>query len=303
MKVSEVFHGLNEMPRPIGKPCDEVVGLAAVGIEIELENMQLSSIPEGARNYWNLIEDHSLRSTDGQSVEMVIDGTVSGESIVEALRLAYEAIAPYNVSSRTALHVHLNVADLKVTQVQDLLVLYVTLEEFFDSVGGGIRAFNNFSLGTKYSAGLLRLLGEFYHESPENTRRLLQRQGVGTQYRYAGVNLASLLTLGSLEFRNRCTPVEMRDALLWVNLILSLREYVVAFDGERIPFKALFEMMSGDVVRSMIGEVFHHPSVKEQVKKHIDNVDFYGSMRRAQSVLLYKDAVEINGNILNSLGA
>lgn len=301
MNIWELLHGQRKTQPLYGEASDKIVGTHHVGIEIELEDVIVREFRDDFRQYWRVVEDNSLRSRTGMSAEYVIDGTVSGSDVYNALSIAYDYIHSSNISSRTAMHVHLNVSDLTLNQVKDLIVLFISVEDFFDAVGGGVRGYNNFSLSTKYSYGLLNLISELYSANDSDARRILSRGSLPDEYRYAGINLASIYTLGSLEFRNRCTPESLEDAVTWVNLILSLKEYVVQFE-ERIPFKELFQIMSGDVVRGMIKEVFSSPLVTGEVEKHLGSVNYYESMRRAQSVLASKELETIHKDILKKVG-
>lgn len=281
---------------------DDVVGIQRVGIEIELENVTRLRNDSEFRRHWSVIEDHSLRSTNGSSQEWIIRGTTSGVGIVDALSSAYESIEQNNISPRTALHVHVDMRDLSYTQVQDILVLYVALEGVFDAVGGGVRGYNNFSLDMKRAQRLTRLIGELVcSQSAVEFRQNLNDADAAQNFRYAGLNVASLESLGSLEFRNRCTPATYDEALQWVNLVLSVVEYVIQYNGERLPFMELFQMMSGDAIGSIIKEVFTHHTVAPLVQEASKDINFYEYMRRAQAVINHSNRNDIHNRILRSV--
>lgn len=192
-----------------------------VGIEIEVEGENLPvNIPGWYREY-----DGSLR---GESCEYVVQQPclrTEVSKITNAVTAAYkEADTLIDRSTRTSVHVHINVQEMSMTQVYNFILLFLILEEALVSFCGKSRVNNLFCLRSGAAEGLLTTL-----ESCANPARahLLG----GADVKYAAINVAALGKFGSLEFRSMRGTKDMRLIQKWVRMLLSLKDAALVYSN------------------------------------------------------------------------
>jgi len=183
-----------------------------IGIEVEVENVRHYN--DGDMYCWVLHEDNSLRNNGREFVTTPI----VGEQIPAALQHLFTTILPkgYDFSNRTSVHVHMNVRNLTSAQITSIICLYQCFEKLlFRFVGAG-RFKNIFCvplLQTQISNSLL-------HNLQDGFRNL-------RWYKYSCINLLSIHSFGTIEFRHMHGTDDINKLVSWINLLLCLRLYAV----------------------------------------------------------------------------
>ena len=129
--VRKAHHQKFEEGQP--QPATQMVSpTALIGIEIELENITNFVNLE---YYWSHKDDGSLRNYGAEFVSIPL----RGYQVPYALTYLNKAIHEYNkpdFSTRTSVHIHLNVRDMPEEQIKVLILLYALFERHFFNFAG-----------------------------------------------------------------------------------------------------------------------------------------------------------------------
>ncbi len=226
-----------------------------IGIEIEMEGRNLR--PPSNINDWKPVEDGSLR---GESIEWVLRRPLPRENVASSLTRLFRRLgengATINKSDRTSVHVHLNMQGCTSEHLVNTIMLYYLVEPLmFGLCGAGRDA--NFYCVSNEAAPFLSEVVKSTVESDMN----LQQVGL-SDYRYAALNLASLTTFGSLEFRAMEGCSHPERIANWVERITDLKDIAGGFPG---PYELSQALLSQDVV----GFIRHYfPTLVKQTCAH-----------------------------------
>jgi hypothetical protein len=184
-----------------------------VGIEVEVENV--NSWTES--RIWQPKEDGSLRNKGVEYISKPLPATL----VPQALTNLYNHILPTyrDFSNRTSIHVHLDVTDLTEEQVNYLIFLYVIFENSFYRIVKKERKKNIFCVPIQESS-LIRNLS--FNRIPHF--------GDFRWYKYCGLNVLPVPTLGTVEFRHLHGTDNLHLICNWVGLITKLKDFIVNSD-------------------------------------------------------------------------
>lgn len=214
-----------------------------VGIEVEVEGL-----PEPPYiGMWIREDEGSLHN---HGIEYVTQQPLAGAVIVEALDLLQEYLVSERplLSKDCSLHVHIDVSDLTVEQCVRFINLAFLLEPLLADTYYPDRADNVFCQQYANNASL----------AAQASRRLiawLDRPLMPPvlESRYAGVNVNSCSTLGTVEFRGH-GPTYNKDTILeWVNVLIALKTYAKNLTSTPLREYLLFK---GRRSESIIDDVF-----------------------------------------------
>lgn len=196
-----------------------------VGLEIECEGTKLFNTPF---KYWTCHEDGSLRSYKGSPpVEYVLREPLDPPELMKALNYLdqklKEAGSSVHLSSRTSVHVHINVQKMTLRELYCFILLYMIFEEVLVDWSGPERAGNLFCLRAKDS--------EYYIQMLESVLKDESFRLWKEDFRYSACNVASVPKFGSLEFRSLRGTVDMGLIETWVSVLLHLREKSLTYDN------------------------------------------------------------------------
>jgi len=209
-----------------------------LGIEVEVEGEHLPT----PNKYWRSEHDDSLR---GECREYVLKRPLSLPDARMALSYLdncyHEAGTTVHESVRAGVHVHVNVQKLTVVQLFSFMVVYIILEDILIKYCGEYREGNLFCLRTKDAEFLL------YN---------LERVAKGKEYRYfesdvlrySSMNVCSLWSYGSLEFRAMRGTRDLDVIGDWAEILLNLRNEAIKFDNPA----QVVEMLQRDGAESFL---------------------------------------------------
>ena len=181
-----------------------------VGLEIELENVVLSSLPKST---WNNIEDGSLKNNGREFVTIPIQFKYLE---IELQRL-FSGLKNYETTSRCSIHVHINARDFTLIELKSFIALYVIFEKSLYKYSGD-RIHNNFcSPLIGYPAVVKAFVKAL-------TSGYIEHQW----FKYFGFNLSPIFggeskPLGTIEFRHMKGNHDIPYIVNWINLIVSLK--------------------------------------------------------------------------------
>lgn len=200
-----------------------------VGVEIEVEGTKLPEINSGG---WRTDRDGSLRGL--VSREYVFAKPVPRQEVGKTLQYFGDSLRKYKAevdhnSTRTGVHVHLNMQDKTFKQVITTYCLYSCMEDLFVKFSGEHREGNLFCLRNK-DAG-------FLVDYVKQTVKTQDWTRFGNDIiRYASINLCALPKYGSLEFRSMRGTVDPDLINTWVNMLLKVKDSSLQYnDPSDIP--------------------------------------------------------------------
>ena len=196
-----------------------------IGLEIECEGTKLFNTPF---KWWYAKSDGSLRAVgEEQPVEYVLKQPLDLADLNTALHYLdaqlKNAKSHVMQSTRTSVHVHVNVQDMTLRQLYCYILLYIIFEEILVDWSGEQRAGNLFCLRAKDS--------EFYIRMLEDVLKKSSLQDWREEVRYSSCNVASVTKFGSLEFRSMEGTVNIQRIMTWVELLLFLRDKSLTYDN------------------------------------------------------------------------
>ena len=199
-----------------------------VGIEMEYEGVP----GEVARRIvhvggWVITDDHSLRDGGAEFISAPthisrLQGKVS--KIVDAFEK--ENRRP-SISHRCSTHIHVNVGDLHLRELEAVYFLFLLLEDsLFERLPFDDRKDNLFALKTAfYSHSLesLLMLGDKQVEAYDN---IFLNSGNFRDVKYRGVSLFRTTSIGTVEFRIlpafSLRALKENELFLWARLFLAI---------------------------------------------------------------------------------
>lgn len=203
------------------KKCD-----GEVGLEIECEGTYLFDAPI---SYWRASTDGSLRATgDHPPVEYVLRRPLSRTDIPKALNYLSKKLKEVGSqvadSTRTSVHVHINVQQLTMKQIVQIWCLYVIFEELLVHFSGPDREGNLFCLRAKDAEHAIQNMEQGL--KTENYNDIFSEH-----LRYTSCNTASVSKFGSLEFRSMRGTVDQGLIQLWVDILLLIKDKALEYDN------------------------------------------------------------------------
>lgn len=202
-----------------------------VGIEIEVERVKPNHIT--LYTVWEAKPDGSLRDN---GIEYV-SAPINGAHLHFALNQFFgELPKGYRFSPRTSIHIHLNVLDLTLEQIVGLQLTYSAVEKLLYKFVGHDRDKSNFCV-PYYECGFHRYLGNML-DPEEGLSSLIRWE----QWRYLGLNIASLVKFGTLEFRHLVGTDDKVLICQWINLLFCLKKFALTHDMQTI--KARIEKLN-----------------------------------------------------------
>lgn len=218
---------VNKMPPPLLRRKDDslIDSETLLGVEIEVEGCK-KKLPTRDKDaaYWEMKEDHSLRNN---GMEFAFKEPLFGTDAVNAIRYLFEKAKEYGfqISDRTGIHVHVDMRGMELDKFQNFCILYALTEPaLYRWIGDG-RDRNIHCLPWYAADGDL-----------DTIAAVLREPNMGPTYirqinRYAGLNLNSLATFGTAEFRQLKTTFDYGRMMDWLNIILSIRKAALAWTG------------------------------------------------------------------------
>jgi len=239
-----------------------------IGLEFELEGVNLlaNGYFDGLKGsasgaVWQAKADGSLRNGGREYVLSVPCVIGEVDHLVNGLFDRFKAHgSTIQLSNRCSTHVHYNVGGLKVNQITSIIALWYLFEEPLIKWWGTERLRNHFCLSSKDEEGTVEAWEAFL-----KTGFLPETQGL----KYSALNLLTIYTFGSIEFRAGGGVNNAKKALTWIKFLYSMCEYAkntypspyqIAYDlserGAETIFQAICNQCFGNEDNSFFREVY-----------------------------------------------
>ncbi len=193
-----------------------------VGIEVEVENAGGNQ----PTYLWQSKNDGSLRNGGIEYVSFPMRGENVGIALNHLFNFTMNKDKVF--STRTSIHVHVDVRELTPEEVLKITCLYCAVEPvLYEWVGKG-RASSIFCVPwwkTHYINNVIRNLKtlEEHHGSVQNQTN-----------RYSGLNFDSMMKFGTLEFRHLAGTDDVRRIVTWINILLQLKKAAIAANKDAL---------------------------------------------------------------------
>ena len=212
------------------------------GIEVEVENVPHPEIQAQHTSYWNITSDGSLRNNGVEFVSVPL----SLYQVENALRqLSSSLPKDADFSPRTSVHVHMNVRDLDVGQINNLIILYTLVEDLLFDYAGAER---------KKGVFCIPILDTDY---VKNYTTFIQHPDTVVQYwnKYTALNIAPMAEKGTVEFRHMRGTSDVEYILNWVNLLACLKTYAKEHTMKEI-MSDVYMLNSNSMYASFVTRIF-----------------------------------------------
>lgn len=186
-----------------------------VGIEIEVERCGDAQFPR--LSFWDITKDGSLRGED--AYEFKTHFPLTAYHSLQALDEFFGMVERrrgtkhpelFDFSERTSIHVHVDVRDLTESQIKTAVKMYMIFERSLFDFSGRDRRHNIFCIPVSESAVLGGRQGRTFYAFWE---------------KYCALNLVTLSTFGTMEFRSMAGNDHKELIQSWVLLLASLVDF------------------------------------------------------------------------------
>lgn len=164
--------------------------------------------------YWKLVTDQSIDGTGGEIVSPILMGD-EGARQLELVIAALDTIEGISVNVSCGLHVHLDVADLTVNEIQTTYERYADYESQIDMIMPRSRRGNN----SRWCGSITNVKTRVKNVRTKSKAGLANAAG-----RYYKVNLQSLTRYGTMEFRQHSGTINFDKIINWVSFLMAFVE-------------------------------------------------------------------------------
>jgi len=234
-----------------------------IGIEIELELVTYKSIPAT----FAVTEDHSLKLQGCEFVSIPLEIRYAE---IELTRLFKSFITPPSPSNRCSIHVHLNVRDLTVDELNSLLAFYIIYEKTLFKLSGN-RWKSNYCTPISNNPDMI----------------ITQLKYPFDQWlKYSALNLCPIFggeskKFGTIEFRHMKGTTSVEEILQWCNIISCFKYAAKKFNINTV-IKLLETLNTSSeywgLTRDIFGELaelmINLPNFKEDVESGVSKAKF-----------------------------
>lgn len=264
----------------MNKPLAREVVAGDIGIEFEIEGRKLVTgghldgiMGEVSGSSWQSKEDGSLRG----GREYVLRKPCNIDEVVPLVTGFFDRVSSSSMqiinSNRCSTHVHINVSNCKVNEITSMIALWITFEQALVNWCGLDRQKNHFCLSSNDEQGMVESWRYFLRDGSFPRGRGLK---------YTALNILTLRTFGSLEFRCGAASNEPTQPISWIKFLHYMCDYaktvyanpvMLAYDmSERGPveiFKEICEACGFDTNNSFCEDVMN--SVPDFEQSCLDN--------------------------------
>jgi hypothetical protein len=292
MIINDLFPGTVPYREPSPTNNKKLLYSWPVGLEFEWERVyELPSTFQGRKaNGWVRVRDGSLR--DG-GMEFRSETTNRGRGVLNKIEIMYGWGEQMNWSrsSRTSIHVHLDVRSLTVEELYATLVTYALVEPLLCHFAGKQREHSIFCIPwyrairdaarlgsgwTQYQK-LLKEKDPIYHA--RSILKMFDASAVRS-CKYSALHTEPIRRQGSIEFRHAPVFADKQACITWVNLITALG----VFGMERGHPNNVLEYYSDLTPYEFSRLVFGQEFLKRIHAYNSDLADLWDEMYQVESV-------------------
>lgn len=188
------------------------------GIEVEVEGDNLPKIDP--LSIWKVVKDGSLR---GEAAEYVLRKPLDLKEAVNGIIHLNEMLAdsPLRMSFRTSVHVHVNVLNMRMSQMKRFIITSFLLENLLVAFSGEERIGNRFCLRVVDAEFQLNYIKLLMQETTQLHRI------ANDEAKYAAINLVTIRNYGSVEFRSFQGTTNPEQIKNWIEILNKIYEFAL----------------------------------------------------------------------------
>lgn len=209
--LNETLQSLLDVPRTKARS-------TLFGIEVEMEEPVFTD-DRGYDETWRTTIDGSLR---GDSTEFVLRQPSRKADTIASLIALQKSVPRRADSPRCGVHIHVDFRNNTVAELYRFMAVYFVLENALIALCGEGRKGNLFCLS------LSDAMEQWTRLNDSTSRGEFTRIFSRGERRYSAMNLDSLQTLGSVEFRALRTPRDVTEIADWIALFDTMKQSSIA---------------------------------------------------------------------------
>lgn len=255
--------GMKSAPLKYASSSELVLSRCTTGVEVELEGLAQAALDHSLK-YWSKHEDGSLRHRNGFCKEFITP-PIFGQDLISALREMDNFGNKYDpaLTSRTSVHVHLDVRNVSSNVLLNMIILYLIYEQAFFLQSDINRLHSNFCVPLSKSIQELERFVESIQVAETDPEEF--KMHVANFNKYSAVNIGAIGKFGSLEFRHHPGCYSFTTLLSWINSIQSLKKFALRYKGTVVD---MFDLISEDMEK-FTGAVFNNTPISHLATNEI----------------------------------
>lgn len=241
LKQAALTEELKEEDASWAKTIKMAAPMFLFGMEVEVENVPDPVVICQKQPYWTITTDNSLRDYGYE----FITPPLRADQFEGALKqLNYSLPNNCRFTPRTSVHVHMNVRDLNIEQINSLILIYTVMEGvLFNWVG--TRKDNVFCIpiiDTDYVQNYITFVND-------------PRDMVESWNKYTAFNMLPVCTKGTVEFRHMYGTANVNVLLKWINILSKLKQFAKKYTLMQVK-STILELNSNSQYEMFIDDVF-----------------------------------------------
>lgn len=215
-----------------------------VGIEVEVENV-LRIDPNITLGFWSIHEDGSLRNNGREFKTSAMPLRYTQPALTQLFNGLNDSV---DFSSRTSIHVHLDVRQLTLSQLYGMSFTYGAVENLLFKFASQERRKNIFCVPISESLGLAGV---------NKAKNMVSFLSSIEDYwsKYSAYNLLPIANFGTVEFRQMCGTNNVTKLLIWMDMLSRLKIYAYKFHRTEI-VKQISGLNTNSQYRGFVDGVF-----------------------------------------------
>ena len=187
-----------------------------MGVELELEDVEITGNPDLLYSLWEPHSDNSLRNGS----EFVTARPMSGDTLERAISAFYETPMNFTKGPRTSTHIHINMTNSTSEVLQSMFVLMYTLEAALYSVVEESRKWGGYAMPLCEMSNLrIRNL-----LAPASSQQMITAIApTRNQERYYGFN-TNVRRHGTVEFRYFPGGPSKEELVSWIDFVSLIKK-------------------------------------------------------------------------------
>lgn len=271
--------GIKPLKGAKSKATNELVSQCFVGIEIELENA--GGLARKGYNHWRLEHDGSLRKG---GIELVLTEPKQGKDVIAALDEYEDALKGTRAQGTQycSTHIHMNFLSCTGEDVLKFMFVYLLLEDGLARYCGPNRENNLFCLTVSNAEDQMDVLSDMYRayrDRDDTVVRSVQRHGGQNGLKYSAMNLGALSQYGTIESRLSGALTTKEDALKWINILLSIRQYAINAEGIEDILIQCSALSPLGFAENVLGDMY------PEIQEHFREEEVYDAIDRIQDII------------------
>lgn len=238
------------------------------GIEVEVENV-LGIDPNTTLVWWKVENDGSLRNNGKEFKTVPLPVTYVEPALTQLFRGLNETV---DFSSRTSIHVHIDVRNLTVKQLISMLLIYTTVENLLFKFASAQRKQSNYCVPLVES-NLITAANSW-----ETFAEIIVQKHNIMWHKYSALNILPVMSLGTVEFRQMPGMNNIRKLLVWIDLLTRLKMFAYRTPPDEVA-KMIQELNTNSQYQRFLEIVFEDAAV------YLDLTNLQGDMERPVEVV------------------